>query len=190
MEPFITVVSGLPRSGTSMVMRMLENGGMDLLTDRARAADEDNPRGYFEFEPVRDLARDASWMPSARGKAVKIISHLLYHLPPGERYRIILLQRDMGEVLVSQRKMLERRGTAGDAGVDSILAEKYAAHLRNVVSWITNQKHIALLTVQYTEILADPREAAERMRDFLDLPLDTEAMAASVDPALYRNRRQ
>src|SRR5262249_30630691 len=106
MAPDIIIVSGLPRSGTSLMMQMLDGGGVPVLTDNIRAADTDNPRGYYEFEPVKATKRDATWLPAARGKAVKMVSQLLYHLPPGETYRVLFLERDLEEVLASQEKML------------------------------------------------------------------------------------
>ncbi|MFC1485710.1 sulfotransferase [Candidatus Latescibacterota bacterium] len=186
--PFITIVSGLPRSGTSMVMHMLKAGGMDILTDHIRVPDDNNPRGYFEFERVKDLARDASWMPEARGRAVKIISQLLYHLPADEHYKIIFIHRRMGEILSSQRKMLERLGPGVSGADDSILAEKFERHLAHLSNWLEKQKHIESLKVQYEDIIADPHRAAERIRTFLGVPLDSAAMTAVVDPSLYRNR--
>src|SRR5947209_5003034 len=110
MAPEIIVVSGLPRSGTSLMMQMLANGGVEVVTDGVRAADADNPRGYYEFEPVKAIRRDASWLPATRGKAFKMVSQLLYHLPPGEAYRILFMERDLEETLLSQEKMLARLG--------------------------------------------------------------------------------
>ena len=110
MDQEIIVVSGLPRSGTSLMMQMLAAGGVEVVTDHVRTADTDNPRGYYEFELVKKIKQDASWLPEARGKAVKMVSQLLYDLPAGEKYRIIFLERDLDEVLVSQEKMLERLG--------------------------------------------------------------------------------
>ncbi len=170
-----------------MIMRMLSAGGMAILTDHRREADQDNPRGYFEFDPVRDLSKDSSWIPQARGKAVKIISHLLAYLPAGERYRIIFIHRDIREILASQRKMLEHRGAA-DSSTDAKLAEKFENHLRDVTDRLGNQKHMECLSVQYIEIIAHPEQAAISIREFLGLPLDVNAMASSVDPDLYRNR--
>ena len=171
-----------------MVMHMLEAGGMAILTDHVRNADEDNPQGYFEFEPVKNLGRDSSWIPQARGKAVKIISHLLVHLPPDEHYKIIFVHRDIREIMASQQKMLERRGTGNPAQDDAVLLQKFETHLKNIENWLGNQKHMECLSVQYRDIIAAPAWAAERIRDFLELPLDTGRMASSVDPGLYRNR--
>src|SRR5438876_12209503 len=108
MTAEIIIVSGLPRSGTSLMMQMLDSGGVEVVTDHVRAADTDNPRGYHEFEKVKRIKQDASWLPLTRGKALKMVSQLLYDLPPGENYRIIFMERDLDEVLRSQEKMLER----------------------------------------------------------------------------------
>src|SRR5713101_3371282 len=110
MNSEIIIVSGLPRSGTSLMMQMLENGGVEIVTDNIRAADTDNPRGYYEFEKVKKIKQDASWLPATRGKAFKMVSQLLYDLPTSEQYRIIFMERDLEEVLLSQEKMLQRLG--------------------------------------------------------------------------------
>jgi len=189
IESLITVVSGLPRSGTSMLMGMLEAGGMSILTDQQRRPDEDNPRGYYEFEDVKGLPQNISWIPDARGKVVKIISHLLYHLPPHEQYRVIFINRDMTEILASQRKMLLRRGAVSIGPGDEVMGEKFAAHLGQIRKWLAGQKHIEVLSVQYSDIIEHPDAEAERIVSFLGLPLDIESMKAAVAVSLYRNRR-
>ena len=108
MDSEIIIVSGLPRCGTSLMMQMLVQGGFEAVTDHIRAADTDNPRGYYELEKVKKLKEDASWLPETRGKVVKMVSQLLFDLPAGERYRVIFMQRDLDEMLASQEKMLER----------------------------------------------------------------------------------
>src|SRR5262245_57688671 len=110
MDTDIIVVSGLPRSGTSLMMQMLDNGGIAVVTDNFRTADTDNPRGYYEYEKVKKIKQDASWLPGTRGKAFKMVSQLLYDLPPEEQYRILFMERDLEEMLLSQEKMLERLG--------------------------------------------------------------------------------
>ena len=100
-----------------MMMKMLEAGGVKLLEDNKRCADEDNPKGYFEYEKVKNLQKDSTWLSIARGKAIKIISMLLYHLPPVYRYRIIFMQRAMDEVLASQKRMLARRSNMSKAAL-------------------------------------------------------------------------
>jgi hypothetical protein len=185
---FITVVSGLPRSGTSLAMQMLAAGGMEVLTDELRAADEDNPRGYFEFEAVKRTRSDPGWVPLAAGKAVKVVHLLLPDLPPGFEYRVILMRRDAGEVLASQRTMLARLGRPGAQLSDERLAAIYAAQLERVREWLRSQGGFRVLEVEYADCLCRADETASRILEFLEVPLDGRAMAAAVDPSLYRQR--
>ncbi len=186
--PPIVVVSGLPRSGTSMAMRMLEAGGLAVTTDGERRADEDNPHGYYEDERVKDLAQapDLSWLRGCRGRAVKVISWLLKDLPPNLNYRVVLMQRDLGEVLASQRKMLDHLGTADDTP-DERMLELWRDHLWRARYLLRRAPQFEWMELPYAEALADPRKAAARMAAFVD-GLDAQAMAAVVDPSLYRNR--
>lgn len=185
----VTVVSGLPRSGTSLMMKMLAAGGMPLLVDGVRQPDTDNPEGYFEFERARGLRHgDTAWVAEAEGRAVKVVSALLQHLPADRAYRVIFMHRDMAEVLASQRKMLLRRGEPADAVPDQQMAELLEKHLRHVTAWLAAQPHMQVLHVNYGRLVADPRPHAEAVQRFLDAALDAEAMAAVVNPALYRNR--
>lgn len=189
----ITVVSGLPRSGTSMAMRMLEAGGVPIVTDRAREADEDNPHGYFEHDRVLDLDKpdrggDTGWLADARGKAVKIVSALLPHLPERFNYHVIFMHRDLGEVLASQNKMLERRGEQGSAASDAEMTKLYEDHLRRVASLLRRRACFATLDVRYRDVVSDPAGQARRIGDFLGGSLDAARMAEAVSPELYRNR--
>ena len=185
----IAIVSGLPRSGTSMMMRMLEAGGVPVLTDRIRTADADNPEGYYEFERVKQIEEDKAWLPDAEGKVVKMIAALLKHLPPEYRYHVILMRRKIEEVLASQREMLVRRGEPTDAVPDERMAELFAKHVAQVEAWLAEQPNFKILYVDYGEVLAEPLAQAERVSQFLDCALDIEKMAGVVDPALYRQRR-
>ena len=187
-EP-IVVVSGLPRSGTSMAMKMLEAGGLSAVVDGIRAADEDNPRGYFEDERVKDLGRmrDKSWLAGARGKAIKVISYLLKDLPAAHNYKVVFMRRDFREVLASQAKMLERRGETSESS-DERMIELYEDHLWKVDRLLRRAPHLEALDVHYTAVLEDPAGEARRIHDFLGLPLDVEKMAGVVDERLYRNR--
>src|SRR5262249_60413780 len=128
------IVSGLPRSGTSLMMQMLESGGVEVVTDNIRAADPDNPRGYFEFERVKKTKEDPSWLPGARGKAVKMVSQLLYDLPRSARYRILFMERDLDETLLSQEKMLRRLNRQG-APRDRLKAA-FTLHLYRLHQWL------------------------------------------------------
>lgn len=189
--PAIMVVSGLPRSGTSMLMKMLEAGGISPLTDNVRTADKDNPKGYYEFERVKQLDKgDTAWLPEAQGKAVKVISALLKYLPADYRYQIIFLRRNMNEILASQRKMLIRRGEDPDKMNDEEMAALFGKHLRQVESWLAEQPNVETLYLHYSDILAAPLPQAQRIDDFLDVSLDVDAMARVVDPQLYRNRER
>lgn len=184
----ITIVSGLPRSGTSMMMKMLEAGGMPVLTDHIRAADADNPNGYYEFERVKQIARDQSWLPQARGKAVKIISELLKHLPADYEYEVIFMQRRIEETLASQRQMLIRRGETANRVGDERLAALFRRHLVWLDSRLKKQANTELVYVDYGAVIANPAAQAKRINHFLHNRLDIEAMAGVVDPALYRQR--
>ena len=185
----ITIVSGLPRSGTSMMMKMLEAGGVQALTDNIRTADEDNPKGYYEFEKVKQIEHDQSWLPDARGKAVKMISALLKHLPPNYTYKVIFIRRKMEEILASQNQMLVRRKEAADAVSDAKMAELFRMHLQQVTTWIAKQPNFDVIYVSYNEILASPVEQASKINQFLDHALDTESMVGVIDQALYRQRQ-
>ncbi len=185
---FITVVSGLPRSGTSLMMQMLVAGGLPPLTDDLRAPDESNPRGYFEFEPVKRLRSDKLWLDQARGRVVKIIHLLLRELPTDGRfqYRIILMKRPMEEILASQRVMLERQGkTSAD---EAMLAKVYASQLAQIEEWLATQPTCRFLGIEHGRVLREPLGAAKEINGFLEQDMDLNAMAAVVDPALYRQR--
>ncbi len=187
-EPII-VVSGLPRSGTSMTMKMLEAGGIALVTDEVRLPDEDNPRGYFEFESVKGLAEqdDRSWLAEARGKAVKIISHLLRELPGDYAYRVIFVNRRIQEVIRSQNKMLARRGEEL-SGDDQKVTSLFNQHLRLIQPWLRKQPNFSVLDLHYSEVVSDPLLGAAQIARFLKADLDHQKMASVVDPGLYRNR--
>ncbi len=184
------VVSGLPRSGTSMMMGMLEAGGVEILTDLVREADEDNPKGYFEFEPVKKLAQDRnkSWLEDAPGKAVKVISELLKELPSDLSFRLIFMSRNLEEVIASQNKMLVRRGEPPAAGDDEKLLLLFERHLEKLKQWIDRQSHFEALFLEYKKVLEDPTGQAEQIKVFLQRDLDLTKMARVVDRQLYRNR--
>ena len=184
----VTVVSGLPRSGTSLMMQMLTAGGVPAMTDALRQADESNPRGYLEFEPVKRLRSDRSWLPQARGRAVKIIHFLLRELPTDGslNYRVLLMKRPIDEVIASQGAMLQRDGKPS---VDAAVLKKiYESQLAQTEQWLSEQMSCKLLPVNYHDVLRDPARIAETIAIFLELPLDRAAMQLAVDPALYRER--
>ena len=187
MTSEIVIVSGLPRSGTSLMCQMLENGGIEVVTDSIRTPDTDNPRGYFELEKVKKIKEDASWLPETRGKAFKMVSQLLYNLPATERYRVIFMQRDLDEMLTSQEKMLERLGRP--AAPREIVRQNFVTHLDRLHRMLDEQPHIAVLRVDYKSLVERPGEMAEVVNNFLGNRGDIGRMAASVDPSLYRNRK-
>jgi len=188
-KPIITIVSGLPRSGTSMTMKMLEAGGIPPLTDQIRVADGDNPKGYYEFERAKQLPKgDTDWLPQAEGKAVKVIGALLVHLPPGYEYRVLFMRRQMSEILASQTKMLENRGEKSQVD-DETMASLFQKHMRQVEEWMKAQAHLQYIDVDYNAMLKDPQPHVQQINAFLGGELDEAAMRAVVDPNLYRQRK-
>ena len=173
-----------------MAMKMLEAGGIPVLTDGIRTADESNPRGYYEFEPVKELDKsgDLAWLPGARGKAVKIISFLLLYLPDGYEYQVIFMHRDLGEVIASQNKMLVQRGERTDTTGDDRMRELYVAHVKKVERFLSTRRGISCLPVQYRNVVENPQGEARRVSEFLGRRLDLDRMAAVADRGLYRNR--
>jgi hypothetical protein len=186
-RPFLTVVSGIPRSGTSLMMRMLDAGGMPVLTDEIRGADIDNPRGYYEYEPVKALKRDASWVSLAAGKAVKMVYLLVYDLPPEMEYRVLVMHRNLDEVLASQRVMLERLGRPSSID-DATMARLFRNHLVKFSAWARDRPNVQVLDVNYNAMVADPMPIVKSIDQFLGGGLDLARMASAVDPNLYRNR--
>lgn len=184
----ITVVSGLPRSGTSLMMQMLAAGGLPILTDGVRGPDPDNPRGYLEWEPIKRLRQEPHRIDEAEGKAIKVISSLLQGLPAGPSYCVLFMRRPLEEVLASQAAMIRRLGTRGPATDPASLASAMRAHLAQVSAWLERRETLQVAWVDYHRLLARPREEARRIRAFLGLALDEAAMAAAVDPSLHRQR--
>jgi hypothetical protein len=190
MRDYVTVVSGAPRSGTSLMMRMLEAGGIPALTDAQRPPDAHNPHGYFEYSPVKRLALgdDASWIEAARGKAVKVIYRLLTYLPPRTTYRTVFMERDLEEVFASQRDLLLAQGDAAALQEPAHLIPALAAELRIARDWLARQPNMSVLPVPHAELVRDPLTWSREVARFLGGGLDEAAMAAAVDPSLYRHR--
>lgn len=187
----ITIVSGLPRSGTSMMMSALAAGGMQLLTDGEREADANNPKGYFEYERVKKLAHgDMDWLADARGKAVKIISALLFYLPSDYPYRVIFLERSLEEILASQTRMLERTGKhAEQTFSEEQIRASYQNHLIEVKSWLDDQENVKTLYVSYNETVLHPLLIFREVASFLDGLVDPTAMITVIDPKLHREKK-
>ena len=170
-----------------MLMQMLDAAGYPCLTDDVRKADADNPHGYFEYEKVKRLRRDCAWVPEAKGKAVKIIAQLIPFLPPQFSYRVIFMERNISEVLASQRVMLQRQGRSGGNLSDVQLGKIYECQVREVKQ-LLGQRNIPMLEVAYSTALQRPIGIAEKIREFFGEDLDVQIMAAAIDPNLYRQR--
>jgi hypothetical protein len=189
-EP-IVIVSGLPRSGTSMMMKMLQAGGMEIMTDGGRGADIDNPKGYFEYERTKHLEKetDKSYIGEGRGKALKVISFLIKDLPDDNDYKVIFMRRDLDEVLASQDKMIQRLGTADSTADAEAMKEAYRNDIVRARLLCKKRPNFELIEVNYRSTIEDPAETARKVNAFLGHRLDEEAMRAAVDESLYRNRR-
>ena len=184
----ITIVSGLPRSGTSLMMQMLVAGGMTLLADGERRADADNPRGYLEWERIKQLPNDPGCIAEGEGKVVKVISRLLLSLPPSHEYRVIFMQRPLPELLASQDQMLRRRGTYKEGTNPAAIAAAFEKHLKEVYAWLDSRSNFRVVSVAYHDVVNQPAEVSRKLSDFLGIPLNVESMAQQVDSSLYRNR--
>ncbi|MBX7222742.1 MAG: sulfotransferase domain-containing protein [Blastocatellia bacterium] len=186
----IVIVSGLPRSGTSMMMKMLEAGGIPVLIDGIRVADEDNPKGYYEFERVKQVKEDQSWLADAPGKVVKMVSMLLKDLPKeGYRYKVVFMRRKMEEILASQKQMLVRNNKPTDAVPDAKMAELFEKHLKDIFAWLEKQPQFDVLYINYNEMLVAPQENITAINAFLGGTLNTTGMQAVIDKNLYRQRK-
>ncbi len=186
---FVTIVAGLPRSGTSMAMRIIDQGGIPALIDEIRKADEDNPRGYYEFEPVKKTKKDASWLETAPGKVVKMVYRLLYDLPDNYQYRIVFMKRRLEEVIASQNVMLDRKGKAGGSLSDEQLLATFRKEIEKIEQWLAEQPNFKTLYVMYNEVLEEAGPKVAAINEFLGGNLDTEKMLAVVDKSLYRQRK-
>jgi hypothetical protein len=184
----VIVVSGLPRSGTSMMMKMLAEGGLPVLTDAIRSADEDNPNGYFELEQVKQLAEGQNtWLANAHHKLVKVISALLEHLPPQHQYKILFMERQIPEILASQHKMLARRNETSKVS-DAEMEAQFQEHLKAIKYWLARQPNMEVLYVDYNRMMANPDQYVGKIAEFVGLPLDVDKMRAVPNERLYRNR--
>lgn len=188
-SPSIFIVSGLPRSGTSLMMLMLQAGGLEVVTDGVRLADEDNPHGYFEVERVRFLAKDSTWLGMARGQAIKVVSPLLAHLPREHHYRILFMRRELDEILASQARMLARRGIAVPVGEEcQQLRAEFALHLARTEALLAREPAFQVLGVNYRELVEAPEKSLAAIARFIGLPLDQSAMGGCIDPNLGPGR--
>ncbi len=186
----ITIVSGLPRSGTSMMMNMLEKGGMEVLTDKERGADEDNPEGYYEYERVKDLPEDTEWLEKAEGKAVKVLGELIKHIPEGYQYKVIFMERNLEEIIESQEKMLIRKGKDPDEVSKEELRAMFKDYKKILKEQISSHPGMEVLYVSYNDIMSHPEPVVDSISAFFDGELEKEAMLKVINEDLYRNRAE
>ena len=184
----ITVVSGLPRSGTSLMLQMMVAGGLEPLTDGLRAADENNPKGYFEWEPAKSLKRDPNAIAAAEGKVVKIISALLPLLPDDHEYRVVFMMRPLEEVIASQNSMLRRLGKEVPPTSTESVMTAFEKHLRDTERFLATRGNMAVLKIEHAKVLADPARQASRVAAFLGGGVKVELMAAQVEGSLHREK--
>lgn len=190
-EKPVIIVSGLPRSGTSMMMKILEAGGIPPLTDGVRKADGNNPNGYYEFERVKNLREgDTGWLPDARGKAVKIISPLLPYLPAGYDYHIVFMQRNIREILESQQKMLVSRGLEPTSVDDDDMAVLFQKLLKKTEMWAKSTDGVQSIIMDYNLILSDPDFHLRELNRFFGGILIINSMKNAIDVGLYHQRQQ
>jgi len=184
LKDFLVIVSGIPRSGTSLMMQMLQAGGVEILSDHKREADRSNPKGYLELEAVKKLGKDNSCLNAETGKAVKVISHLLKFIPRNQKYKVIFMNRDINEVIKSQQKML------GDfeKKYPKVLMKAFDKEARSMKKWALDQEYIDFLDLNYADIINNPSREVDKIINFLNAPLKREKMIAVVDPSLYRSK--
>jgi Sulfotransferase domain len=188
LDDSIIIVSGLPRCGTSMMMQMLEAGGISIVSDHIRKPDEDNPRGYYEFEKVKEIKKNSGWLNDCLGKAFKIVSALLYDLPKDRKYKVIFMERNLEEMIASQNVMLDRQGIKHDGISDQDMAKKFEKHLRKIAKWLANQRNIDTIYINYNEAIQNPHENAKRVNNFLGNRLNVNNMINVVEKSLYRQK--
>ena len=185
------IVSGLPRSGTSMLMKMLEAGGVEIASDGLRTPDDDNPKGYYELEKIKGLDKnmDKSWLRELRGKAVKIVSYFLRYLPDSNHYKVIFVERSLEEIMSSQQKMLVNRGKPIDPDSDKSMVRNFENHIKTVKNTVLPKPWFEVLFINHRHVLTNPKEQAQKINRFLNGKLDENKMVSVVDPKLYRNRK-
>jgi hypothetical protein len=188
LDQTVIIVSGLPRSGTSMMMQMLRAGGLEILGDEKRAADESNPKGYLEYEPVKQLMKDNSWLADAKGKVVKIVAPLLPHIRNDINYQIIFMARPLSQVTTSQKNMLKRLNRSGANISDRQLASTFMKQIKNVTLMLENYPNVSAITVNYNNAIDRPDTVANQVNEFLNGRLDQQKMSAVVDSKLQNEK--
>lgn len=184
------IVSGLPRSGTSMLMRILQAGGIPLLTDGKRPPDQSNRFGYFEFDPVKKSASDIGWFEQARGKAVKVIAPLLHFLPPDAPVRLLVIHRPLAQVMASQQAMLARTSTHSPSKIEApILPSIFAKLMFGLPRLFQQRPHWQILHISYELMLHNPCDQCRRIATFLGDEFDTQGGASAVDFSQHRIKK-
>lgn len=183
----IIVVTGLPRSGTSLVMQILQSMGIDLFTDNKRSPDQSNPRGYFEHELVKTIEYDTSWIKKVEGKAIKIVSPLLVYLPNNYNYKIIFMDRVLDEIVQSQEKMLLVNGVPNPQIEPEVIKQIFIKDLKQAWSWIRELSHSESLEISHSKLLKKPESELEKVNGFLNIKVDLENTLKVIDKKLYRS---
>lgn len=181
------IVSGLPRSGTSLMMSMLEAAGYNILIDMVRTADKNNPKGYYEYEPVKRLKYNNSWLLDAKGMVIKVVSPLLTYIPLSQPYKIIFMQRKLSEVIASQNKMMKRSNTS-DKNYDENLIKDFELHISNVMKWLNNQTNMYVCYINFNQLLSTPQNTLIKLAEYLNISNKIDVMCSIVDTSLYRER--
>jgi predicted AlkP superfamily phosphohydrolase/phosphomutase/tetratricopeptide (TPR) repeat protein len=184
----IIIVSGLPRSGTSLMMQILDKAGMTLFTDNSRIPDDNNPKGFFEHEAVKRLARDNTWLKETKGKVVKIIAPLLFALPEKFIYKIIFMNRNIHEVILSQQKMLTSEGRAKEGTFSISLNNSFSNILKKVENWRERSHHVEILYIEHKELIKNPVIEINKVKQFLDFEVSAQELSKIIDRNLYRSK--
>jgi hypothetical protein len=186
----IIIVSGLPRSGTSLMMQILHSGGIPILCDNEVLPDESNPRGYFEYSPVKNSFKDISWIPQAHGKAVKVITQLIPCIKTDVKIKIIFMERELKEVIQSQHKMILQKNnkTSQSNLFDQKLIDTYTAQISKVEDWIQEKSQIEYIKIKYNQLINNPKYSIEQINTFLSIELNMNKIIEVIDPNLYRNK--
>ena len=184
----IIVVTGLPRSGTSLMMQILQSLQIKLFTDNHRSADESNPKGYFEHQWVKTIEKDNSWLTDVKGKAIKIVSPLIKYLPVDLNYKIIFMNRDLDEIIQSQERMLTENNKKDDATNSEELKQIFLKDLKQSKDWIHTQLHSEVLEILHSKLLKNPETELEKIKSFLKIDINTTLILKVIDKNLYRSK--
>ena len=185
----IIVVSGLPRSSTAMMMKMLKEGGIQILSDDVKKPDDNNPQGYFEYDLVSKLPEGKTdWLEEAEGKVVKVISYFLHHLPPKHEYRVLFMERNFSEILKSQKKTIIEEKQKIHKKEDKMMEDYYKTHIKQTKEWLSLQPNFSVIYLSYNELVKNPNQDLSKLSNFLEHELNLDKMSKAIDQNLYRQR--